>query len=133
MALESHPRALFFFQIGAPCRPKSISAACGPRKRAGRSAVSQRFGGGRPTEKGCRPPCSSQPRAHLLRKPLAEAVVTLSIALAARHAGRLREEFVSQGSFARRLQQLTEAYPGGLSQEGGSNYYCLLDLLSKVE
>jgi len=62
--------------MGAPSRPKSISAPCSPirNKRAGRSDVSQRFGGGCPTEKGCRPPCSSHPRAHLLRKLQAEAV-----------------------------------------------------------
>jgi len=28
---------------------------------------------------------------------------------------------------------LQEAYLGGLYQKGGSNYYCLLDLLSKVQ
>jgi len=31
------------------------------------------------------------------------------------------------------LNELAEAYSGGLSYEGGSNYYCLSDLLSKVE
>jgi len=28
---------------------------------------------------------------------------------------------------------MEEAFPGGLYQKGGSNFYCLVDLLSKVQ
>jgi len=33
----------------------------------------------------------------------------------------------------RERERLSEAYPGGLYEKGGSNYYSLFDLLSKVQ